>query len=95
MVLLGAITANIYFMMIIAVFTARIVGRPELAQWMGLVSILAMIALVYLFVVGLNTDRPFIYFIWIGFMLLFLLFELTADHILKLDFRSVRWAVIP
>ncbi|MDP7525653.1 MAG: hypothetical protein QF713_04895 [Dehalococcoidales bacterium] len=93
--LLGAITANVYFVMIIAMFAARIVGRLELGQWIGLVSILTMIPLAYLFVVGLKADRPFIYFLWIGLMLLFLLFELTVDHILKLDFRSVRWAVIP
>ena len=28
-------------------------------------------------------------------MVLFLLFELIVDHILRLDFRSIQWAVVP
>jgi len=93
--LLGAITANVYFLTVIALFTARLAGRQELGEWIGLVSILAMIPLAYLFVVGLKTDRPFIYFIWIGLMLLFLLFELIVDHLLKLNFRSNLRTAIP
>ena len=93
--LIGAITANVYMLLVIALLTARVVGRPELGQWIGLVSFLAVIPLAYLFVAGLRANRPLIYFVWLGLMILFLFFELIIDHILKLDFRSVQWAVVP
>ena len=92
--LIGAITANVYFLLIIAVFTARIVGRRELGHWLGLVSILVVIPLIYVLIVGLHTDRSLIYFVWLGLMILFLFIELMVDYIHKLDFRGVRWAVI-
>lgn len=93
--MLGAITATAYFLMVIALFTARMTGRLEFAKWIGLVSILTIIPLAYLFYDGLKADRPFIYSIWIGLMLLFLLLELLVDHILKLDFRSDLRTAIP
>jgi hypothetical protein len=36
-----------------------------------------------------------IYFVWLALMILFSLFELIVDHILKVDFRNVQWAVVP
>ena len=89
-----AITANVYMLLVITLFTARMVGWLELAHWVGLASIFVVIPLVYLFVAGLRSNRPLIYFVWLGLMILFALVELTIDHILKLDFRSVQWAVI-
>ena len=93
--LIGAITANVYMLLVIAVFIARMLGQLEIGQWIGLVSTLALIPLAYLFVVGLRTNRRRIYFLWLVLMILFLLFELIGDHILRLDFRSVQWAVVP
>ena len=93
--LIGAITANVYILLVIAVFVARILGQPETGQWIGLASTLTLIPLVYLFVVGLNTNRRMIYFVWLGLMISFVLFELIVDHILSIDFRSIQWAVVP
>ena len=93
--LIGAITANVYMLLVIAVFIARMLGRLETGQWIGLASTLALIPLVYLFVAGLNTNQRRIYFLWLGLMILFLLFELIGDHLLKLDFRRSQWAVVP
>ena len=75
-------------LLVITLCTVRIVGRLELAIWIGLVSFLVVIPLVYLFVTGLHANRRFIYFVWLGLMILFALVELTVDHILELDFRS-------
>jgi hypothetical protein len=36
-----------------------------------------------------------IYFVWLALMIMFLLFELIVDDILRIDFRAVRWAVVP
>jgi hypothetical protein len=93
--LIGAITANVYMLLVIAVFIARMLGRLEIGQWIGLASTLALIPLAYLFVVGLHTNRRRIYFVWLVLMILFLLFELIGDYIIRLDFRSLQWAVVP
>jgi hypothetical protein len=82
-------------LLIIAVFTARILGWLEIGRWIGIASSLVLIPLIYLFVIGLKTDRPKIYFVWLVLMILFLFFELIVDDILQVDFRSVNWAVIP
>ena len=92
--LVGALTANIYMLLIIAVFIMRISGQIEIGRWIGLFSTLALIPLVFLLAVGLKTDRRGIYFAWLGLMILFLLFELVVDHILRIDFRSQQWSVI-
>jgi hypothetical protein len=93
--LVGAITTNVYMLLIIAMFTARILKCLEIGRWIGIASSLVLIPLIYLFIVGLKTDRHLIYFMWLLLMILFTLFELIVDDILKVDFRSVRWEVIP
>ena len=93
--LIGAITANVYMLLVIAIFIARIFGRLQIGHWIGIVSSLILIPLIYLFIIGLKTDRRMIYFVWVVLMILFSLFELIVDQILRVDFRSVQWAVVP
>jgi len=93
--LVGAITANVYMLLVIAMFNARILGWLEIERWTGIISSLVIFPLIYLFVVGLKTERRMIYFVWLVLMILFSLFELIVDDILQVDFRSVNWAVIP
>ncbi len=93
--LVGAITANVYMLLVIAMFTARILGWLEIGRWTGIISSLVIIPLIYLFIVGLKTDRRMIYFVWLVLMILFSLFELIVDDMLEVDFRSVQWAVVP
>ena len=92
--LVGALTANIYMLLIIAIFALRISGHLEIGRWVGLVSTLAVVPLAYLLAVGFNTERRSIYFVWLGLMILFVLFELVIDHVLRVDFRSQQWSVI-
>jgi|WetSurMetagenome_2_1015567.scaffolds.fasta_scaffold79433_5 hypothetical protein len=93
--LVGAITANVYMLLIIAVFIARILGLLEISRWIGFTSSLIIFPLLYLFVVGLKTSRRKIYFVWLGLMVLFVLFELVVDQILRIDIRSAQWTVVP
>ena len=93
--LVGAVTANVYMLLVIAIFCARIVGWVEVGHWIGVASTLVLVPLAYLFVVALKTDRRKMYFVWLALMVLFALFELIADSILRVDFRSVQWAVVP
>src|SRR4030042_2138340 len=93
--LVGAITANVYMLLIIAVFVSRILGWFEIGRWVGFASSLIIVPLVYLFVVGLRTGRRKIYFVWLALMVLFALFELVVDQILTIDLRSAQWTVVP
>jgi phosphoglycerol transferase MdoB-like AlkP superfamily enzyme len=93
--LIGAITANIYMLLIIAVFVARILGLLEISRWIGFTSSLVIFPLLYLFIVGLRTSRRKIYFAWLALMILFVLFELIIDQILRVDLRSQQSSVIP
>jgi hypothetical protein len=93
--LVGAIAVNVYMLLIIAMFIARILERLEIGRWIGITSSLVLIPLIYLFIIGLKTGRHPIYFVWLVLMILFTLFELIVDDILKVDFRSFKWAVIP
>jgi hypothetical protein len=93
--LVGAITANVYMLLIIAVFVSRILGWFEIERWVGFASSLIIVPLVCLFVVGLGTGRRKIYFVWLALMVLFALFELVVDQILRIDLRSAQWTVVP
>ena len=93
--LVGAITANVYMLLIIAVFIARILGLLEISRWIGFTSSLVIFPLLYLFVVGPRTSRRKIYFAWLALMILFVLFELIVDQILRVDLRSQQSSVIP
>ena len=93
--LIGAITANVYMLLIIAVFVGRILGLLEISRWIGFTSSLVIFPLLYLFIVGLRTSRRKIYFAWLALMILFVLFELIIDQILRVDLRSQLSSVIP
>jgi hypothetical protein len=93
--LVGAITANVYMLLIIVMFVSRILGWLEVGRWVGVASSLVLIPLIYLFIVGFKTDRQAIYFVWLALMILFALFELIVDDILRVDLRSVQRVVIP
>jgi hypothetical protein len=92
--LVGAITANVYMLLINAVFVARILGWLDIERWVGFASSLIIVPLVYLFAVGLRTGRHKIYFAWLALMGLFVIFELVVDQILIIDIRSAQWTVI-
>ena len=92
--LIGAVTANTYFLLITAVFALRLVGHAEIGRWLGIASFLAIIPLTYLLACAFNTHRPFMYFLWLGLMILFLTVELVIDSILELEFRSAKWATV-
>jgi hypothetical protein len=92
--LVGAITANVYMLLIITVFITRILGWLEIERWVGFTSSLIIFPLLYLFVVGRRTNRRKFYFAWLALMLLFALFELVVDQILMIDIRSVQGTAI-
>ncbi len=93
--LVGAITAVAYMLLIIMMFIARLLGWSQAGSWIGISSSIVLIPLVYLFVTGLKVNRRTIYFVWLILMILFALFELIFDDIMKVGLRSTLWVVIP
>lgn len=92
--LIGAVVANVNNLLIIALLLARIAKRDRLEYWLGLLFIFSILPLGYLFLSGFFQKRPFIYFLWLGLMIFYLILELFLDYILKIDFRNTRWMVI-
>ena len=92
--LLGAVVANAYNLLIIAMFLARLADAPRVAYWLGLIALFSVVPLSYMLVTARAARRPPIYFIWLGLMILFQLAEVTLDYILVLEFRQVRWVVV-
>jgi hypothetical protein len=92
--LLGAIVAVTFFVSAILVFIFRLLGKPQYGHWIGYFEFLLAIPLVFLLLKAPQLERPALYYIQIGLMLLWLIVEAVLDYILKIDFRNVRWMVI-
>jgi hypothetical protein len=92
--LIGAITAVAFFVSAILVFIFRLLGKPQYGHWIGYFEFALAIPLVYLLIKAPAAQRPTIYYIQIGAILLWLAIELLLDYILKIDFRNIRWMVI-
>jgi hypothetical protein len=89
--LLGAIVAVAFYASAILVFIFRLLNNPQVGHWIGYLEFLLAIPLVYLLVIAPQFERPALYYLQIGLMLVWLLVEALLDYILKLDFRQVRW----
>ena len=76
------------------VFIFRLLGYHKVEYWLGLILILTAIPLTYLLITANQFQRPTLYYIQIGVMLLFIVVELLFDYIFKTDFRNVQWMTI-
>jgi hypothetical protein len=93
--LAGAITTVAYYVSCVAVFVSRLAGRPGIDRALGVGQIAAAVPLVVLLVLAPRLDRPVLYYVQVSLMLLFIAVEAVVDTILRVEFRSVRAAVIP
>jgi len=93
--IIGAVVANLINVLIIAVFIARLSNRPNIEYWLGIILILSIVPLAYLFITAFGFKRHLLYFIQIGLMITYLVVELMLDYILKVDFRQNQRIVIP
>lgn len=91
---LGAVTAVLFFISAILVFVFRLLGKPQWGHWLGYFEFLLAIPLVYLLVRAPQLQRPWLYYVQIGCMMLWLAVEALLDYLLKIDFRSTRWMLI-
>ncbi len=92
--LLGAIVAVTFFVSAILVFVFRLLGKPEYGHWIGYFEFLLAVPLVFLLWKAPQLQRPTLYYVQVGCMLVWLVVLALLDYILKIDFRSVRWMVI-
>ena len=92
--ILGAIVAHVIYISSIITFSSRIIFKLQPGHWVGIPILLMTFPLVYLLVMAPKFDRPFLYYIQIGLMLICLLTLFLVDYFFKYDFRQTQWMVI-
>lgn len=93
--LAGAAAAVAMLALCIAVFVARLAGRPAVGHAVGGAQFALVVPLVALLVLAPRLGRPWLYYLQVGLMLAFLVVEFALDYALRVDFRGSRAAVIP
>lgn len=93
--LYGAILANVINISAISIFTARLLYYPETGHWIGIIIQIIIIPLVYLLYSARKFNRPKMYYVWIGLMIVFIIVEFLVDWYPKVEFRNNLTVVIP
>lgn len=88
--LLGAIIAILFYLTAIMVFVCRFIGKPKIGHLFGVLELCLAIPLIYLLIKAPALNRPLLYYIQIGLMIVWLIVELLLDYIFKLNFRQIR-----
>ena len=91
---LGAVVAVLFFLSAIGVFTCRLTNLRRAERWLGYFEYLLAVPLVYLLIQAPAVPRPWLYYVQIGFALLWLAGEWVLDDLLKIGFRHTRRLVI-
>ena len=91
---LGAITAHAVFLLASLVFVFRLAEWPRAETWAGWAFVSTGMPLIVLLALGVARSRPPLYLVQVGVMLLFVVVLLLLEHVLHVDFRRSRWAVI-
>lgn len=86
--LLGAVVSLLIYFFSILVFVFRLIGRIGWAKSMGIVILTMSAPLVYLLITAPQIGRPWLYYLQIGFMLLWIFITLLLDYILQINFRQ-------
>ena len=92
--LLGAIVAHVVFISSIITFASRMIFNLQPGHWVGIPILLMAFPLGYLLLRAPEFNRPFLYYVQIGTMLVWLIVLFLVDYILKYDFRQTQWMVI-
>lgn len=92
--LIGAITAHVIFISSIITFLARIFLKTQPGHWLGTPLLLMVFPLVYLLIKAPAVQRPFLYYLQVSIMLIWLLLCFLLDYVFKVNFRETQWMVI-
>ena len=93
--LFGAIVANVINISTISIFIARLLGKPDIGHWIGIIIQVSIMPLGYLLYSAKPLKRPKIYYIWISLMIVFIIVEFLLDWYPKVDFRDNLAIIIP
>ena len=91
---LGAIVAHVIFVSSIITFSARIIFGIQPGHWVGIPILLMAFPLGYLLARAPEFNRPPLYYVQVGIMLLFLIVLFLTDYVLKYDFRQTQSMVV-
>jgi len=92
--LLGAIVAHVVFISSIITFVSRMIFKLQPGHWVGTPILLMVFPLGYLLLKAPEFNRPFLYYVQVGLMLVMLIVLFLVDYVLKYDFRQTQWMVI-
>jgi hypothetical protein len=92
--LTGSIVSIILYILCIQIFIFRLLKKPKVEYFLGIIFILNIIPLIYLLYASFIFSRPVIYYLQIILMIIFILLELFLDYIFKIDFRNKKPLVI-
>lgn len=93
--LYGAITANVINIITILIFVARLLEKPEIGHWIGIIIQFTIIPLFYLLYAARSLNRARIYYIQVSLMIIFIIVEFLVDWYPKIEFRNNLLIVIP
>ena len=93
--LYGAITANVINISTILLFVARLLEKPEIGHWIGIIIQFTIIPLFYLLYAARSLNRARIYYIQVSLMIVFIIVEFLVDWYPKIEFRNNLLIVIP
>ena len=92
--LIGAVTAQVIFISSIITFSSRMIFKIAPGHWVGTPLLLMIFPLGYLLIRAPGVNRPFLYYIQSGLMLIFIILLFLVDYVFKYDFRQTQWMVI-
>jgi hypothetical protein len=92
--LIGTLTAHVIFISSIITFSSRMIFKIGPGHWVGTPLLLMVFPLGYLLFTAPAANRPFLYYIQAGLMLLFIILLFFVDYVFKYDFRQTQWMVI-
>jgi hypothetical protein len=92
--LIGAVTAQVIFISSILTFSSRLIFKIGPGHWVGTPLLLMVFPLGYLLFTAPGANRPFLYYIQTGLMLIFIILLFFVDYVFKYDFRQTQWMVI-
>ena len=91
---LGAIVAHVIFISSIITFAFRMIFGLKPGHWVGIPILLMIFPLGYLLLKAPEFNRPFLYYVQVSIMIVFLIVLFIVDYVLRYDFRQTQWMVI-
>ena len=92
--LLGALVAHIIYISSVVTFLSRLLFRIQPGHWIGYPLLLMAFPLGYLLLEAPQLQRPMLYYLQVGLMLVCILMLFLLDYVLKIEFRQTQWMVI-